>query len=118
MKGFGQKNLESSKCKSKDKKSVEIKSHKGPVNLAATSSRNPELLMSEIVASLEREKISIKRVSIFKLICNKSVTVEVNRVGKMKDLFVVRVHEEDQNEELCERVTQKIFEEVSLNEVS
>lgn len=110
------KRNENAKARSKEARDNDVKSYKGPISLAATSNRDPVVLMNEIMICLEREKFSVKRISNFKLICDKKISVEVNRVGKLKDLFVIRIDEEEPDEIMCDKVTKKIFKNVNLEE--
>ena len=110
------KRNENTKVGSKEVKDNNVKSYKGPISLAATSNRDPLVLMNDIFICLEREKFSVKRISNFKLICDKKISVEVNRVGKLRDLFVIRIDEEEPDEIMCDKVTKKIFKNVSLED--
>ena len=116
VKTSAQKNPSSSNQQTNDNKIVDIKSYHGPINLSATLTKNPVLVINEIQECLVKHQIFVKKLSSYKISCNKKVVIEINKVGKCDDLFVLRFYddEEEKDDKLMAFVTDKIFEEVEL----
>ena len=87
--------------------------YNGLLNLNAVSGKKGDILLEEILRALESLGLVGKKTdNAFKVMFEKKVGLEINRVAGNEGLCVVRIWEEDGGESLVELITRTVFEKV------
>lgn len=87
--------------------------YNGLLNLNAVSGKRGDVLLEEILRVLESLGLVGKKTdNAFKVMFEKKVGLEINRVAGNEGLCVVRIWEEDGGDGLVELITRTVFEKV------
>lgn len=110
----------SSNNKNKRDKSItdKIKQHKGPLNLEATTTKNPLKLIKEIRLILEEMGVQIDKSSRYKLKCSLNgikFSIEINIVEMFEELFVVKFYKENCDTNMYFKLCTEIFSKLQLD---
>jgi 5'-AMP-activated protein kinase catalytic alpha subunit len=95
-----------------------LKQHKGPVNLEATTTKNPNLLMQEIKTVLEDIGIDIDKQNKYRFKCGFNgikFSIEINLVEMFENLFVVKFYKESCDNNLYFKLCTQIFSKLDLD---
>ena len=85
-----------------------MKTFTGPLNLSCLFTQNPETVVQETIKTLEGAHIDVRRTSPFKLLCDRKVNIEFNRVNRAEQIFAMRIWD-DCDSEFCNRISTLIF---------
>ena len=92
-----------------------MKTHRGPLNLNAITTRDPSQVYEEIIAILNEIGVTNKRAPAFAVKCEYKelkFMIEINFVEKFSNIFVIKFYKNNQAQtnyfELCNAVFSKL----------
>jgi hypothetical protein len=71
----------------------EMKTCRGPFNVNCTTAREPQVVMTEMLKSLDMNRVSYKRIGTYGLRCQKNTVrfdMEINHMQDLDNIFVVK----------------------------